>query len=79
MEKSTTSLILKGSKCDSLTCVDLSHDEWHGVNTTLTGQNHHLSSLTKNLFVETRDKRNEAMSSSLETAKPLHYHHTDLN
>ena len=69
MEKSITSLNLKGSIGDRLSCVDLSHDERHDVSTTLLGQNHYLSGLNKNIIVETGDRRNEAMSSSLAAGK----------
>ena len=69
MEKSTTSLNLKGSIGGRLSCVDLSHDERHDVSTTLLGQNHNLSGLNKNIFVETGDRRNEAMSLSLAAGK----------
>ena len=72
MEKSTTSLILKGSigdRSSCRSCVDLSHDERHDDSTTLPGQNHYLSGPNKNLIVETGDKRNEEMSSSLAAGK----------
>ena len=60
---------LIGSIGDRLSCVDLSHDERHDVSTTLPGQNHYLSGLNKSIIVETGDRRNEAMSSSLAAGK----------
>ena len=63
MEETSMTCFAKSGTHGSLSCVDLPCSERRVVITTPPEQNHFLSGLTKNIIVETGDKRNEAMSS----------------
>ena len=63
MEETSTTCFAKSGTHGSLGCVDLPCSERRVVITTPPEQNHNPSGLTKNIIVETGDKRNEAMSS----------------